>query len=153
MEVSLPTKQANLKLTLHNLFQNITFNTFLKLFQLLREDSSWRCSVVRNVYFLSTQLDDSDALQHESTTGNQMIGPRLHERSNWVSSLPQDPMTDHSETANKSWGGVHTRKRQTLRGTDLLLLLSRIILLILHSLWKRPMWPRGAAEASMPWSQ
>lgn len=65
-----------------------------------------------------------------------MIGPELHDRRNWVSSLPQDPMTDHSETENKSWGGVHTGKRQTLRGTDLALRLSRIILLILHSLWK-----------------
>lgn len=65
-----------------------------------------------------------------------MTGPKLHDRRNWVSSLPPDPMTDHSESANKSWGGVHTGKRQTLRGTDLVLRLSRIILLILHSLWK-----------------
>lgn len=64
-----------------------------------------------------------------------MIGPKLPDRRNWVSSLPQDPMTDLSETANKSWGGVRGGKRQTLRGTDLALLL-RIILLILHSLWK-----------------
>lgn len=65
-----------------------------------------------------------------------MIGPKLHDRGNWVSSLPQDPMTDYSETASESWGGVHAGERQTLRGTDLALCLSRIILLILHSLWK-----------------
>lgn len=59
-------------------------------------------------FYLPTELDDSDALQLETTTGSQMSGPKLHDRRNWVSSLPQDPMTDHSETANKSWGGVHT---------------------------------------------
>lgn len=65
-----------------------------------------------------------------------MNGPKLLDRRNQVFSLPQDPMTDHSETASKSWGGVYAGKRKTLRGTDLALLLSRIILLILHSLWK-----------------
>lgn len=33
-------------------------------------------------------------------------------------------------------GSTHTGKRQTLRGSDLALRLSRIIRLILHSLWK-----------------
>lgn len=65
-----------------------------------------------------------------------MIGPKLRDRRNWVSSLPQDPMTSHSETASERWGGVHAGKWQTLRGTDLALRLSRIILLVLHSLWK-----------------
>lgn len=65
-----------------------------------------------------------------------MIGPELHDRRNWVSSLPQDPMTDHSETEYKNWGGDRTGNRQTLRTSDLALCLSRIILLLLHSLWK-----------------
>lgn len=65
-----------------------------------------------------------------------MIGPELHDRRNWVSSLPPDPITDHSEAENKSWGGDHTGKQQTLRHADLALPLSRIILLLLHRLWK-----------------
>ena len=81
-------------------------------------------------------MDDRDALQLETTTGSPMIGPKLRGRRNCVTALPQDPMTNHSQTASKGWGGVHKGKKQTLRSNDLALLLSRIILLILHSLWK-----------------
>lgn len=32
------------------------------------------------------------------------------------SALPQDPMTDHSNIANKGWGGVHTGKKADIEG-------------------------------------
>lgn len=86
------------------------------------------------------------------TTGSPMIGPELHDRRNWVSSLPPDPMTDHSEAANKSWGGDRSGKQQTSRHADLALPLQDYSPTITQ-IMKRPMVPLWGTGSSLPGPQ